>query len=188
MLNAGCTGNKTVVPRQARKLLHFETLMCKVVKDLSTHLQERLLCHCICNSCVSGVAGEDPAYTILSSLDFPFPEFPFFILHLQAGHSACSLSTCPQPFSYLCQLPAGPVTTSASEYLVKTQPPSLWALCHWDHSQALSDRAFCQNYMEGKSCLLISLHAYISRSYLSSVQRTHNLCVYLHMSQFSSPY
>lgn len=161
------------------------TLTCKVVKDLSTHLQERLPRHCTCNSCVSGVAGGDSPYTILCSLDFPFPEFPFFILHLQAGHSACSLSTCPQPFSYLCQLTAGPVTTLASEYLVKTQPPSLWALCH---SQVFSDRAFCRNYMEGKSCLLISLHAYLSRSCLSSVQCTYKLCVYLYMSQLFSPH
>lgn len=92
--------------------------------------------------------------------------------------STYSLCKCPQPLSYLCQLTAGRVSTLASEYLVKTQLP-LWASCHWDCSPVFSDRAFCLKYTVRKSCLLICLHVYISRSCLSSVQCTHKLCLYV---------
>lgn len=108
----------------------FEIHTCNVVKDLSTYWQERLDL-CSCNCCISGVAGEDSPYIILSSSGFSI--FRDHLTLTGGALSPHSLCKCSQPPSYLCQLTAGPVSTLASEYLVKAQPP-LWASCYWDHS------------------------------------------------------
>ena len=78
----------------------FEIHTCEVVKDLSTHWQERLDL-CSCNYCVSEAAGEDWPYVILSSSGFSI-----FRAHLTfTGRALSTYSLCkyPQPLSYLCQ-------------------------------------------------------------------------------------